>query len=294
MSDCPKCPPAGAPLWLATFADLMSLLMCFFVLLLSFATMDAKKFKKMAGSMDNAFGVQRDVEAYEIPMGTSIIAQHFSPASTEPTVLEEVKQSTTQSSNTLESSESSEMTLEEKEAMKKEIMEQAIESTQAEAEKIEERLKEDIKKGLVSVERQGLKVIIRINEKGSFGSGTAILNPSFDPVMKRITQSVLDAKGKIQISGHTDNIPISTDWYRSNWELSAGRAVSVGEFMLKNKQLDPKRLVIQGYADTQPLVPNTSAANRSKNRRVEVILMQDDPTLEFDKTMAEASVNTVQ
>jgi len=268
--------------------------MCFFVLLLSFATMDAKKFKKMAGSMDNAFGVQRDVEAYEIPMGTSIIAQHFSPASTEPTVLEEVKQSTTQSSNTLESSESSEMTLEEKEAMKKEIMEQAIESTQAEAEKIEERLKEDIKKGLVSVERQGLKVIIRINEKGSFGSGTAILNPSFDPVMKRITQSVLDAKGKIQISGHTDNIPISTDWYRSNWELSAGRAVSVGEFMLKNKQLDPKRLVIQGYADTQPLVPNTSAANRSKNRRVEVILMQDDPTLEFDKTMAEASVNTVQ
>jgi len=284
MSDCPKCPPAGAPLWLATFADLMSLLMCFFVLLLSFATMDARKFKAMVGSMDNAFGVQRDVEAYEIPMGTSIIAQHFSPASTEPTVLEEVKQSTSQASNTLESSEeSSEMTLEEKEAMKKEIMEQAIESTKIEAEKIEERLKEDIKKGLVSVDRQGLKIIIRINEKGSFGSGTAILNPSFDPVMKRITQSVLDAKGKIQISGHTDNIPISTDWYRSNWELSAGRAVSVGEFMLKNKQLDPKRLVIQGYSDTQPLVPNTSAANRAKNRRVEVTVIQDDPTLEFDK-----------
>ena len=70
MSDeCPKCPPVGAPLWLATFADLMSLLMCFFVLLLSFATMDAKKFKKMADSMENAFGVQKDVPAYDIPMG---------------------------------------------------------------------------------------------------------------------------------------------------------------------------------------------------------------------------------
>ena len=90
MADCPKCPPAGAPLWLATFADLMSLLMCFFVLLLSFATMDAKKFKATAESMENAFGVQRDIEAAEIPMGTSIIAQHFSPASTNPTLLEEI------------------------------------------------------------------------------------------------------------------------------------------------------------------------------------------------------------
>jgi len=94
--ECPKCPPAGAPLWLATFADLMSLLMCFFVLLLSFATMDVAKFKQMAHSMDEAFGVQKDIVADEIPMGTSIIAQHFSPAQTEPTPLEQIKQTTKQ------------------------------------------------------------------------------------------------------------------------------------------------------------------------------------------------------
>ncbi|SHE23449.1 MotB family protein [methanotrophic endosymbiont of Bathymodiolus puteoserpentis (Logatchev)] len=282
MADCPKCPPAGAPLWLATFADLMSLLMCFFVLLLSFATMDAKKFKATAESLENAFGVQRDIEAAEIPMGTSIIAQHFSPASTNPTLLEEVKQSTSQSSTSLD------VSLEEKEKIKQEIMEQALDNTQAEAKKIEERLKDDINKGLVSVETQGLKIIIRINEKGSFGSGSAILKSGFEPVMNRITESVISAKGKVLVAGHTDDIPISTDWYRSNWELSAGRSVSVAEFMLKNKKLDPKRIIIEGHADTQPLVPNTSSANRAKNRRVEVILVQDDPTLEFDKTQTHA------
>ncbi|MDT8426941.1 MAG: MotB family protein [Methyloprofundus sp.] len=282
MADCPKCPPVGAPLWLATFADLMSLLMCFFVLLLSFATMDAKKFKATAESMENAFGVQRDIEAAEIPLGTSIIAQHFSPASTNPTLLEEIKQSTSQSSNSLD------VSLEEKEKMKQEIMEQALENTRAEAEKIEERLKDDIDKGLVSVETQGLKIIIRINEKGSFGSGTAILKSGFEPVMNRITESVIQAKGKVLVAGHTDDIPISTDWYRSNWELSAGRSVSVAEFMLKNKQLDQKRVVIEGHADSQPLVANTSNENRAKNRRVEVILVQDDPTLEFDKVQKHA------
>ncbi len=232
--------------------------------------------------MEIAFGVLGDIEAAEIPMGSSIIAQHFSPAATEPTLLEEIKQSTSQSSSSLD------VSLEEKEKIKQEIMEQALENTQAEAEKIEERLKDDIGKGLVSVETQGLKIIIRINEKGSFGSGTAILKSGFKPVMNRITESVIAAKGKVLIAGHTDDIPIATDWYRSNWELSAGRSVSVAEFMLKNKKLDQKRIIIEGHADSQPLVPNTSNANRAKNRRVEVILVQDDPTLEFDKIQKHA------
>ena len=74
-----KAPDAGAPAWIMTFADLMSLLMCFFVLLLAFSEMDALKFKQLAGSMKMAFGVQRDVKAKEIPKGTSVIAKEFSP-----------------------------------------------------------------------------------------------------------------------------------------------------------------------------------------------------------------------
>ena len=93
--ECPKCPD-GLPPWLATFADLMSLLMCFFVLLLSFATIDAVKFKKMAESMKDAFGVQREIPAAEIVMGVSVIIREFSPTIAEESIVEQVKQQTTE------------------------------------------------------------------------------------------------------------------------------------------------------------------------------------------------------
>lgn len=275
--ECPKCPPVGAPLWLATFADLMSLLMCFFVLLLSFATMDANKFKKMSESMMNAFGVQRDIPADDVPMGTSIIAQHFSPAQTEPTLLQDVKQSTNQKDTELD------VSAENMEKIKEQIMEEKLQEIKEQAEKIMESLRNEIIQGLVTVETDGLKIIIRINEKGSFPSGSAVLKAGFEPVMDKITDSVNNSVGRVAVAGHTDDVPISTDWYRSNWELSASRSVTVAHYMLNNKNTDPNRVVIEGYADTKPLVPNDSAKNRAINRRVEIIIEQDDPTTNLDK-----------
>jgi len=277
--DCPKCPPVGAPPWLATFADLMSLLMCFFILLLSFATMDANKFKKMAESLEMAFGVQREVPAYEVPLGTSIIAQNFSPGKVDPTILDEVRQQIASSSESLE------ITIIEKEQIREEIIESLKNMREAEAEEISEALKEDINKGLLSVEVEGLKVIIRINEKGAFDAGSSILKTKFEPVMLRITKAALGATGNIRVTGHTDNIPISTDWFRSNWELSAVRAVSVGEFMLRDPNSEPTRFVMQGYADTQPLVENNSEEHRSMNRRVDIVIAQDELDFRLEHEM---------
>ena len=276
MADCPKCPPPGAPLWLATFADLMSLLMCFFVLLLSFATMDAAKFKKMALSMENAFGVQREISATETPMGTSIIAQHFSPAQTEPTPLEEIKQTTNKQSDSLD------VDTDNMEQVKQQLLDIMQEQVEEQAEQIREALKAEIDRGLVAVETDGLKIIVRIEEKGSFSSGSAVLKSGFDPVMKKITGSVRNVKGKIKIAGHTDNVPINTDWYRSNWELSASRAVTVAHQMLA-KGIDQSRINIEGYADTKPLVPNTSPKNQAKNRRVEIVIAQQEPDVNGQK-----------
>lgn len=271
--ECPKCPPAGAPLWLATFADLMSLLMCFFVLLLSFATMDVAKFKQAAESLEEAFGVQRDVPVTDPPMGTSIIAQHFSPAQTTPSPLEEVKQSTNQKTTKLD------VSVEDMDDVKNKMLQAKIGEIEDQAEEIEGSLKQEMQAGLVDVETEGLKIIIRIKEKGSFPSGAAVLKAGFEPVMEKITAAVNDTPGIVHVAGHTDNIPISTDWYRSNWELAAGRAVTVAHFMLERKGTNPNRIVVQGYADTRPLVPNDSAENRAKNRRVEIIITQQDPTL---------------
>ncbi|HHJ39494.1 MAG: flagellar motor protein MotB [Methylothermaceae bacteria B42] len=278
-ADCPKC-KAGAPAWVMTFADLMSLLMCFFVLLLSFATMDVVRFRQMAASLKNAFGVQKEVVAYEVVKGTSVIAQHFSPATTQPTPLEEIRQTTTEELPNLEIPEATKgngkMSREE---MAARLAQEQQKKLEAEARKIRESLTEEIRAGKISIETEQGKIIIRIHEKGSFPSGSAVLNAGFSSAMKKIIQAVKNSQGKVLVAGHTDNVPIATEWYRSNWELSSARAVTVAHELLRGG-VDPKRMMVVGYADTRPLVPNVNAKNRARNRRVEIILVQEsfEPT----------------
>ncbi|WP_432743119.1 MotB family protein [Methylobacter sp. G7] len=280
MSDkCPKCPPPGAPAWLATFADLCTLLLCFFVLMLSTATQDAQKFKQVASSMKMAFDVQNEITQPDTPMGTSVIAQELSPAQTEATIMDEGRQTTIQQSATLGANI---------EEAKKQLMEIKLNEIAKEAEKIKALLKEEIQQDQVMVETIDLTIVMRIQEKGSFASGSADLQPGFSAVMNKITTAVIEAKGKVQVAGHTDDIPIANVNYRSNWDLSASRAVTVAQQILENKAVDKGRVVIQGYADTQPLAPNTSAENRTKNRRVEVIIVGEDPTLELDQKNIDA------
>ena len=292
--ECPKC-PAGLPRWLSTFADLMSLLMCFFVLLLSFATIDAIKFKKMSESMKDAFGVQREVPAAEIVMGVSVIKREFSPTIAEETVIEKVKQQTTETrreyleiqnkknqENEKEEQKDKEndkdKTAEdlEKEELKKQLQQKLEVEAKEQVEELQVALDQEIESGQVTVEREGTKVIIRIQEKGSFKSGSASLDPEFYEVMDKITAVLQDKSGKIVVAGHTDNIPIRTGRFRSNWELSSARAVTVLHSMLRNPNIDEKRVLVEGHADTKPLVENDSAENRSKNRRVELVVIKGD------------------
>ena len=264
---CPSCPPA----WLATFADLMSLLMCFFVLLLSFSEMDALKFKQLAGSMSQAFGVQRDVKTKEIPKGTSIIAKEFTPGRPTPTALKVMRQHTT---------DDRKKNLDFRKGPQN--SDKSGEKTPAEKrlEKLKKALKDQIAAGSIEVSGDNERTIIRIREKGSFSSGSATLSTKFKPVLKKITDALEKTPGKIHISGHTDNIPISTYKFRSNWELSSARAVSILDQILRlTKNIPNDRLVIQGYSDTLPLVPNTTPKNRATNRRVEIEVIKQTETV---------------
>lgn len=278
MADCPKCPPVGAPMWLATFADMMSLLMCFFVLLLSMASTEVVKFKAVADSMKDAFGVQREVQVDQVPMGTSIIAQNFSPGQVTPSPLDEVKQSTAQDSDKISE------TPEDLEKAKQKLIEAKLKEIKEQAENIKKQLATEIEQGLVTVETNGSRIIVRINEKGSFSSASAVLKPGFEPVMDKITDSVSKSEGKVIVAGHTDDIPIKTATYRSNWELSSSRAVTVAQYMFEKMHLDPQRFLIEGHAETHPLVPNTSPQNRAINRRVEIVIARDDVLLNTDST----------
>jgi chemotaxis protein MotB len=254
----------GLPSYMATFADLMSLLMCFFVLLLSFAEIDALKFKEVVKSMEKAFGVQREIPAHEIPMGTSIIAQEFSPGEPKPTPLNTVQQQTIDDPRRV-----LKVTMD-AEAAAQEVARQTAE----EAEEFKKALKTEIEEGLIEVENQQNRIVIRIREKGSFPSGDATLNPAFVPILKTIHDVLIDTDGLIAVAGHTDNIPIQTARYRSNWELSTSRATSVVHELLSYQQMPAERFVLEGYADTRPLLPNDSAANRAQNRRVEIVVLK--------------------
>jgi chemotaxis protein MotB len=135
-------------------------------------------------------------------------------------------------------------------------------------------LEVEVEQGLVTLEQVDKKIIIRIQEKGSFGSGSARLDPGFHDVMGRISKVLAAKPGTIMVAGHTDNIPISTGRFRSNWELSSARAVTVLHSLLRNPEIAEERVIVQGLSDTQPLVDNDSPQNRAKNRRVELILMR--------------------
>jgi len=282
-NDCPKCED-GLPPWLATFADLMSLLMCFFVLLLSFATVDAVRFKKMAESMRDAFGVQRQIPANEIVMGVSVIKQEWSPSVSEQSVITEIRQETSNVEREhlqMQDGEDEKERQEQQERLQQELDRQAaIDAAEAQLQNelaeqlddLQEALDQEIDDGLVTLERKESSIIVRIQEKGSFGSGSARLDPEFHEVMARISKVLASKPGRITVAGHSDNIPISTGRFRSNWELSSARAVTVLHSMLRNKDISEERVVVEGLADTRPLVANDSPQNRAKNRRVELIL----------------------
>ena len=236
---------SGAPAWVMTFADLMSLLMCFFVLLLSFSEMDLLKFKQIAGSMKAAFGVQREIKSDESPKGTSIIAREFSPGRPTPTLINEIRQNTIdESKQTLEftdavtqekdaastdpnqesegsGSEAMQRQPEQNRNAKLELIktemaklaeqdgkegeqqkdkmkdkdsdkEQAKENekTLTDAYKLVKTLKTEIEDGMVEIKTQGNRILLRINEKGSFPSGSSTVKGRFLPVLSKLRTSL--------------------------------------------------------------------------------------------------------
>ncbi|QLE86339.1 OmpA family protein [Shewanella sp. Scap07] len=300
-----NCPPPGAPMWLATFADLMSLLMCFFVLLLAFSEMDVMKFKQIAGSMKYAFGVQNKVEVKDIPKGTSVIALEFRPGRPEPTPIEIINQQTNEmteqtieyqagedasaggvqqqrgeqrggesSSTAQQQAESKSQSQSEAEAKQKQDQAAAQEQINEQVKKMAQELNKEIVDGAIEVESLGQQIIIRIREKGAFASGSGFLQPRFKPVVRRVGELLKDVPGIITVSGHTDDMNISNELYSSNWDLSSKRAVAVAHQLIRVRGFDQQRMKVVGMASSDPLVENTSAANRARNRRVEIAIEQ--------------------
>jgi len=223
----------GAPLWVVTFGDLMSLLLCFFVLLLSFSEMDRQKYKELSGSMQNAFGVQRKKQVFDIPKGQKIIAKNFDQEaislSHETDILEQVRKAI------LDSFGSSE--------------------------------------GLIEFDADEYKIRIRLMGESTFHSGRADIRDPMKPLLATIAEVFKKNDENIIIAGHTDNVPlIPGGQFKTNLQLSMARAASVADFFLSEGSIAPDRISTMGFGEHRPLDTNDTSQGRQKNRRVEIIL----------------------
>lgn len=377
--ECPKCPPVGAPAWMATFADMATLLMAFFVLILSFAEFNVPKFKQISGSLKNAFGVQRVVPVMEPPKGTTVLSLNFSP-SPEPSLIKEITQQTTEtlkpeletkvekgegaeggkaggegdgSDKMLETEElaaqlqtaiqrgdveieslgenvivnfkSTPLSDENLPQMMKEMLDAIEQVKQATGkadqeilfggleEKLEKlaevaqrsannkqtsdsdvdvqnqqekeqkaelaekalqvALKQEIEQGLVAVERIDDRVIVTVGSGGAFPSGSAELTDEAKQIMSQIATISADGTSMIDVSGHTDNVPlIFGSRFRDNWDLAAARASSVVQSMEATNLVNANRMQAVSFGESQPIEPNDTAAGRAKNRRIEIVI----------------------
>jgi len=265
--------------WMVTFSDLMSLLLCFFVLILSMAEVDIIKYKQLADSMSEAFGVQRDMELESIPKGTSVVSTEFRPGIPDETIVDVVQQVTQdQTRNSLRIGNPDAPVADEKdvrdEVLTYDEMMELIQETELDAEMLRRLLRTEIDQGQIDVESEARIIIIRIRERGSFTSGSALLNTSFVGVIDKIASALTQIEGKIAVEGHTDDVPINTFAYPSNWDLSAARSVSVVRRMLNISTLRPDRVTASGFADTRPQAINSTAEGRARNRRVEILVRQ--------------------
>ena len=374
--ECPKCPPPGAPAWMATFADMATLLMAFFVLILSFAEFNVPKFKQISGSLKNAFGIQRVIPVVEQPKGTTVLSLNFSP-SPAPSVTNNLKQQTSEAeqknldlkseidegdsakSNSKETLEAKELSKEiinevsseevkvetvndkvlvsintesksseevskliqktidavetarentgatdtdvliggidkdiksmasasiENKSLKDQVNQ--LESKNSEDEKntqektkkaefsedqLRVALKQEIGQGLAEVQREKDRVIVTVGSAGAFNSGSAKLTKQARAIMKKIATVTAKGAGQVNVSGHTDDVPlIFGGQYRDNWDLAAARASSVVQELSKANTIPSEKLKAISFGETKPLEQNDTRQGREKNRRIEI------------------------
>ncbi|EDM48468.1 flagellar motor protein MotB [Marinobacter algicola] len=260
----------GSPAWIVTFADLATLLLTFFILLLSFAEMDVEKYRAMANSMAVAFGSNQ-------VLGDAVGGSPL-------TLIE---------SDTVSLPEPMETAADEPEFIDERAEADAPTKIPAGvidlASRMIQELEPEVASEALSVNYDESRVVIRFSEEATFRSGEAAIKPGMVPIIERVVEVLSGCTGDVLVAGYTDDRPIASGRYRSNWDLSAARAVSVVHELVMNRQVPAERVVAAGRAETNPLVPNDSPENRAKNRRVEIAIRnpQCDDSVETDQLPVE-------
>lgn len=258
-------PPPGSPAWMATFSDLMNLLLCFFVMLFSMSTVSEEKWQQMVTAMNNTFSIF-DSGANSIGDGILI--------SNGVSQLNELDQYINSMGKSEESDSDSENLQENKNpapSLEEQLQEQYLKENELMAEVIEEAVRESSMEEQIEVNFSSQYVQLSMKGALLFDSGSAELKKEAEKVLAKVGV-ILErySSGVIEIEGHTDNIPINSSRYASNEELSSARALSVFYYLTDNTTLDSTYLRHAGMGERVPIADNSTEEGRSKNRRVEI------------------------
>lgn len=249
-------PKPPAP-WMATFSDLMNLLLCFFVLLFSMSTVDAEKLAEVAASFVSTFSV--------LPKGASAIGDGLL-VSNGVSQLNDLSEYFSSMGLTSDGDPDNDL-----ENMKETVEKEKLKEMEQMAEEISEELAEDESTADITVDFTSQYVQLQLNGALLFDSGRVAIKNEAIPFLDKVGDILLDYEDSlIEIVGHTDNVPISNSQYADNVELSFFRSKSVAEFLVDNKGISPLSIQYSGRGEYFPIASNETAEGRAQNRRVEI------------------------
>ncbi|MGI6225611.1 MAG: OmpA family protein [Peptococcales bacterium] len=241
--------PRGAPLWMITYGDMITLILTFFILLYSYSSLDVLKWKQVVSSVKGSLGVMNG--------GNSL------------NDIELVGQGKPDDN------------INDRKITEEELIDlERLQQEKAELENLKtslsELLKEIDQRIIVTIDQRG--VIIRFEDSVLFDKGKAHLKSEAKEVLDNVSQILYSIRNNIRIEGHTDDLPINTVQFPSNWELSTTRATNVLRYLLEHG-LSPQSLSAVGYGEYHPIVPNVDEESRKKNRRVDIVIIRESLAL---------------
>jgi chemotaxis protein MotB len=239
----------GAPAYMLTYGDMVTLLLCFFVMLLSMATFEPQKVKVMLSAFAGALGVFEE-----------------GPSMTD----EQLMSMGVKVGKTL------------KGVPKVATGKEAFDGRRRVdiGKKMQMVLAKQVRKGGVYVRHEERGIVVQVAESVLFERGSAKIKESAKPFLRRIANILEGVPNHIRVEGHTDDTPIKNKGFPSNWELSALRATSVLRFLISESPTLSLRISCAGYGSRRPVVPNNTPANRARNRRVEIVILREEVATE--------------
>lgn len=255
----------GAANWMNTFADLMNLLLCFFVLLFSMSSVDADKFEALVQSLEHSFSI--------LPQGGSSIGdgQMVAAGVNQLQLLDQYYKEAANSSSKDDGEDNEEEENDPEQALKEEMAEAGLKESEEMAEQIEKMLEEQRIGDQVEIDSNAQFVRLTLNGALLFDSGKSEIREDALPLVDKLSLILENYDSSlIDIEGHTDNVPISNEKYENNDVLSAYRAFAVKNYVLGKTALEAGKINATGCGEYTPVADNATPEGRARNRRVEI------------------------